>query len=41
MQRPYKRWSLPQWNDGSEEEAPDHPVEGVLHQLEHKEHQCE
>ena len=41
MQRPCKRFSGPQWNDGSEEETPDHPVEGALHQLEHKEHQRE
>jgi hypothetical protein len=41
MQRPCKRWSLPQGNDGSGEETPDHPIEGTWHQLEYKEHQCE
>jgi hypothetical protein len=41
MQRPYKRFSGLQWNDGSSEETPDHPIEEGLHQLEHKEHQCE
>jgi hypothetical protein len=41
MQRPYKRFSDPQWNDGLEEKTPDHPVEGALNQLEHKEHQRE
>jgi len=41
MQRPCKRFSGPPWNDGSEEETPNHPVEGALHQLEHKEHQRE
>jgi hypothetical protein len=41
LQRPGKRWSLPQWQEGWAEETPDHPVEGTLHQLEHKEHQRE
>jgi len=41
MQRPCKRFSELQWNDGEEEETPDHLVEEALHQLEHKEHQRE